>query len=384
MKIGVMLRHHKRQPGGIGTYTTNLLDCLLPMDRGVRYLLMYGGEEQMGDYAHHPNAEEVVLRSPSKLAWDQVAVPLAARRHHLDLVFNPKLSVPFLAPCKSVLVLHGADWFVFRENYPLLDRIYHRVFASLYCRRAEAIVSVSKDATGEIERALDVDPSKIETIYHGVGKSFGVVTDRSKLEGLRDRYDLPDRFLLYLGQIYPMKNVGRIIRAFGKIRGEIPQKLVIVGSPAPKSERDLAAIAECGLEDDVVLVGWVPDEDVPLFYNLADAFVFPSLYEGFGIPILEAMACGCPVITSDRGAPREVAGEAAILVDPTDEDRIAATIVRVLEDRALREDLVSRGLRRVEEFTWEACARRTLRLFRRVMRESGEDGGDPAREGLEA
>jgi glycosyltransferase involved in cell wall biosynthesis len=375
MRIGVMLRHLGTERGGIGRYTQSLVDKLLAIDTTNQYVMLYKDGDLLGSYSGFPNAEERVLSGSSHLIWDQEAVPRFAWAQKFDLLFNPKLSVPLFAPCKTVLVLHGADWFAVPEMYSFHYQVYHKVAATLYSRKADAIVVASQDAADKIQQFVKAARGKTVAIHHGVSEEFRPIDDRGYLDDVRQRYGLPERFILYLGKIYPMKNVARIIRAYARLRNEIPHKLVIAGSPSWKSEGELAPIHELGLDKDVLVTGWVPDGALPAFYNLADLFVFPSLYEGFGIPLLEAMACGCPVVTSTAGACPEVVGGAAVLVDPTDVEAIARATRNLLTEPTRAQDLVAKGLRRARMFSWEASARRTLELFERV---AGEASGHPA------
>jgi glycosyltransferase involved in cell wall biosynthesis len=204
---------------------------------------------------------------------------------------------------------------------------------------------------------LRVDPGKIRTIQHGVSDHFKPTKDEEVLAWVRQKYHLPDSFILYVGQIYPMKNVGGIVRAFSSVHKRLPHKLVLVGNPGPKSNGDLALIDKLQLQDDVILTGWVPDEHLPAMYSLADLFVFPSFYEGFGIPLLEAMACGCPIVTSNVETPVEVVDNAAILVDPHDVNSIAEGIYEGLNNEGLRQDLIQKGFKRAKNFSWEESAK---------------------------
>ena len=356
-----MLRHLGRQPGGTGTYTDKMLESILTADGVNEYVLLYDTRERLGSYAQFPNVTEVAVRCPSKLLWDQIVVPWLARRHDLDVIFNLKMSIPLLAPCPTMYVTHGADWFVMPEQYPFLDQLYVRLFARLYWRRAARIVSVSADATRRLAALMDAnDAAKLITIHHGVEARFSEPRDLQAVRGLRERYGLTAPFVLYLGQIYPMKNVGRLIRAFAQLRERVPHELVVVGKPSPRCAAELALIGELGLRDRVRCLGWVPNDDVPLFYQAADLLAFPSLYEGFGIPIIEAMAAGCPVVTSTAGACPEVAGDAAVLVDPLDVNAIATAIYRGLTDSQLRDTLRERGHARANKFSWEVAARKTI------------------------
>lgn len=364
MRIGLMLRHQGRQPGGTGTYTNMMVRHMLALDGRNDYVLLYDDASQLASYPRNANVRELVIPSHSRLVWDQIIVPWIARRERLDVIFNPKLSVPLLAPCPALFVQHGADWFVMPRQYPWHDRLYFTLFAPLYWRKAACIVTVSKDAERRLASLMDRrTAAKLATVHHGVDRRFEPIRDAGALAAFRKKHSIDFPYVLYLGQIYPMKNVGNLIRAFAKLRDRIPHRLLIVGKPLVKAGKDLGLIEQLGLGDRVSCLGWVPDEDVPLFYSAAELFAFPSIYEGFGIPIIEAMACGCPVLTSTGGACPEVAGDAALLVDPLDVDAIAAGLHRGLTDPALRTALRARGLQRAREFTWEKSARQTIDLI---------------------
>jgi glycosyltransferase involved in cell wall biosynthesis len=360
LRIGIMLRHLDQHGGGVKVYTQNVVRHLLGEDRKNRYVLLYHDPSLLGSFGAHSHVEERVLRMPSKLLWDQVAVPVAARRERLDVVFNPKFSVPLAGTTPSVLVLQGSDWFVMPWGSSRLDRLNHQLLVPGFCRRAAAIIVVSHNIKNDLVRYLGVDPRKIRVVYYGLSTLFRPVRDPERLESARRRYGLPERFLLYVGQIYPAKNFGGILRAFARLRSRLPHKLVVAGEPRSDYEKELALIDELGLREDVRFTGWVSQEELPALYSLADVFVFPSLYEGFGIPLLEAMACACPIVTASVGSPPEVTDGAAVLVDPRDVEAIAEAVLRVVSEPALRARLVERGLERAHAFTWERCARQTL------------------------
>jgi len=357
-----MLRHFDH-PGGIGVYTRNLVDHLLKIDRDNRYVLIYNDSKYLGLHGSHPNVEELVLSVQSKLLWDQIGVPWIAYQRGLDILFNPKMSVPLIGPCKKVFQFAGADWIVLPKIYKWHDRVYHRIFAPLYCSAADAVISISKDATRHIEKRMPFITDKLNLIYLGISSDFKKVSNHDVLRNVREKYNLPERFILFVGQFYPMKNLGRLITAFSLLIKRWPIKMIMVGKPRWGYASDLDLIKTYGLEKDVFLTGWVPDEDLPALYSLADLFAFPSLYEGFGIPLLEAMACGCPIVTSRAGSPPEVVEDAAVLVDPMDPKSIEEGLYKALTDNKLRRELTQKGFERVKSFSWESCAKETLTLF---------------------
>lgn len=364
MKIGVMLRSIG-DPGGITVYSENLLDALLRLDDHNTYTLLYRREEDLGRYADVPNVEEVVLRAPGKLLWDQVVVPLYARRHRLDLLFHPKLTVPLVTACDTVVAMHGAEQFAVPEVFKWHDRLYFTLANPLYCRAASAVIVMTEKGADDVVRYMGADPARVHMIHESYNEDCRPMSD-DEARRRTAAYDLPEPFVLFVGGITPLKNFGNLLRAYRGIRDEVPHHLVAAGFKRWKYSEDLALIGKLGLEDRVRFLGFVPDEDLPALYNRAEAFAMPSLYEGFGMPVLEAMACGCPVVTTNTGCSPEVAGDAALLVDPHDPGDIAAGIRRVLTDPSLREELVERGFRRAGQFSWERCARETLDLFEQL------------------
>ena len=361
MRIGVMLRH-LGEPGGIGVYTTNVLNALFAVDRENQYVALYPDARFLGSYSRFPNVQEQVLRAPNKLWWDQISVPCFARARALDVIYNPKLSVPLWTRCRTVLVMHGADQLAVPHGFKWADRLYFTVANRVYCRRATGIIATTRRGARDIAAYMGANPRKIRVVNMAYNERCRVL-QHEDLERVKKRYALPDHFVLFVGGLEPKKNVRNVILAYDHIRSAFPHRLVFVGFARWKYSQDLKLLDRLKLREHVMFTGFVPDEDLPAVYNLADLFLFPSLYEGFGMPVLEAMACGCPVVTTTTGCSPEVAGEAAILVDPYDVEAIAAAAQRVLSDAVLRTQLVARGLARVRQFSWERCAIETLTVF---------------------
>jgi glycosyltransferase involved in cell wall biosynthesis len=364
MKIAVMLRHYDQHEGGVKVYTHTIMPRLLRLGQEHEFLLLYKNRRRLGTFADFPNVKEMVCPLPTRSLWDQVGVPWIAHKEKVDVIFNTKFAIPLFSRAKKVFVLHGSEMFVLPEAFPWLDRLYVTNVMPVYCRKADAFIAVSSAVARDAVEHAHVDPNKIVTVHYGFEHhAFRVIKEERVCKDVRDRYNLPNQFVLWVGQIDPRKNVPRLLRAFARIKDQVPHHLVICGEKTPGGKHDTDEIDRLGIRDRVRFPGWVFHDDLPALYNLADLFVLPSLYEGFGIPLIEAMACGCPVITSKTASPPEVTKGAAILVDPLSVDDIAAGMLRVLLNPSLQKEMVEKGLRRAEEFSWDKCARSVLQVL---------------------
>ena len=365
MRIGIMLRSLDEQ-GGIGVYTRYLTEELLDIDRDNQYVLFYRNSSHLGRFAHFNNVSERLIKAPNKAFWDQVAIPYACWKERVDVIFHPKFSVPLLAPCKTVMVVHGADWFIpeYARFYSRLDVAYIKAMLPLYCRRAAVVLSVSQLTTDHFNRILRLPPGKMRTVYFGPGKQFKRVNDPAALEKVKLKYNLPDRFILTLSKHGGggRKNIEGILKAYQFVHGRIPHKLVIGGKDCVRFKQDYN-IPEHGYGADIVFPDWIDQSELPAFYSLADLYLYPSNLEAFPIPITEAMACGTPIVTSRVNGLEEIAGSAALLVNPDEPKEIADAIYRVVTLPGLRDELAAAGLKRSARFSWERCAKETLEIL---------------------
>lgn len=364
MNIGIMLRHYEQHKGGVKVYTKRLLPLLFTMGSQHRYVLMYQNPKLLGTYAEYANVEEVALRIPGTVAWDQLAAPWIARRHRVDLIFNPKFTVPLFTRAKTMFVLHGSEWFEIPEHFRRYDQLYFKTAVPVYCRSAAGFIAVSSAVKRDVVKHTRVKPDKVFAIDNGFDPTqFRQITDPAVKKAVRAKYKLPQRYILWTGQIESRKNIARLLRAFARIKDEFPHQLVLAGELRWSSSAELKVVEELGLADRVALPGWIDHTDLPALYAAADLFAFPSLYEGFGIPLIEAMACGCPIVTANTCAPPDVTAGAAQLVDPLDVDAIANAMRLVLRDPELRARMIGRGLQRCRDFSWEKNAREVLAAF---------------------
>jgi glycosyltransferase involved in cell wall biosynthesis len=362
------------EKGGIGVYSRNLVETLLDIDSRNEYLLLYRNPAHAGLYADRPNVTEHVLPAGNKAVWDQWTVPRACRRFAADLILHPKFTVPLLAQAQTVMVLHGADWFLpgAARFYGRLDRAYMRLFMPLYLRRCTVALSVSQLTTDDFVRIFRLPAGKVRTVYFGPARHFRRVTDPAALAAARARYRLPERFIFTLSKVGggERKNIRGVFEAFAQLQGRIPHKLVVGGKDLEEFRREYA-IPEDGWGRDVLFPGYIDQADLPAVYSASELYLYPSNQEAFPIPLTEAMACGTPIVTSRANGLEEIAGSAALFVDPQNSNEIAAAVRRVIADPELRERLVAEGLKRAQTFSWDACARQTLAILEEVVHRGG-------------
>ena len=376
MRIAIMLRTLDER-GGIAVYSANLVAALLETDGRHEYLLLYRNAAHVGRFGRRPNVEEQVLGGRSKAIWDQISVPRACRRHGANIVLHPKFTVPLAGRIPAVMVLHGADWFLPQaaKFYGRLDRLYMRIFMPLYLRRAAGVISVSKLTTEDFERIFRLPPGRITTVYFGPARHFRPISDPAVIQKVRRQYGLPARFILTLSKVggAERKNIRGVLEAYARLHGRVPQKLVVGGQGCDRFRTDYRIPAD-GWGRDVLFPGWLDQADLPAVYSASDLFLYPSNQEAFPIPITEAMTCGTPIVTSAANGLEELAGDAALLVDPENPEEVASAALSILNDPSLADRLRSPGLERSHLFSWGACARNTLAVLERVVASRGTRG----------
>lgn len=367
-----------RQGAGIGRYTRELVRALAELDRSRDYVLLAAtGGRRPPDESWPPNFQmRSVPLSDRALAilWHRLRLPLWVElvTGPVDIFHSPDFVLPPVRRARTMLTVHDLSFIRYPECTDAGLRAYLNQVVPRSVQRADLVLADSHSTKDDLVELLGVEPKKIEVVYPGVEERFCPIEDRALLEEVRKRYNLPPRFILGLGTLQPRKNFTRLIEAFADLRSfDVAQDrfaicdlhLVIAGGKGWLYEKIFAAVEQLGLEERVTFPGFVADEDLPALYNLADLFVFPSLYEGFGLPPLEAMACGTPVITSHASSLPEVVGEAGLMVEATDVEALAQAMQRVLEDNALREGMMARGWEQAKKFTWEAAASKLLNLY---------------------
>jgi glycosyltransferase involved in cell wall biosynthesis len=300
--------------------------------------------------------------------WFHVHVPRRIRAEHVTIYHAATSVAPLSVPCPLVMTVYDAILLMMRSQYGLAHRIYHRVFSVLAARRAAAIIVPSAAACTEVARVYRIAPDRLCVVPLGVSPRFRPVP-ASVREHVLARLGIRAPYVLFVGAEPPRKNLARLIEAFAQLRRSRPERrleLILAGPPQPEDPAVRGLVTRLGLTGDIRRIGWVSDEDLPALYSGAICLAYPSLAEGFGLPILEAMACGTSVLTSDGSSMAEIAGDAALLVDPLSTDAIAGGLRQLVDGGALIDELVARGRERVRAFTWERTAEATEQVYRRV------------------
>lgn len=371
LDISPFVHHH----AGLGRYAGELFAALQQVAPQNEYLGLYHATRAMPLEGEFANTK--TFRVPQSAKPWRMSVLLAYYAHqNMDRRLPPSEIfhatdhlLPPLKNSRSIFTIHDLIFRFFPEYHLPLNRWYLDLMLPKFLERADAVIAVSENTKRDVVRWTDIPAEKISVIYEGVNPHFHIIESRVALERVRAAYKLPSRFILFFSTIEPRKNLITLLDAYAELlkRDQNVVPLVVMGRKGWLYEKTLKHIDTLGLSQRVVLTDWVEGADVPGVINLADVFVFPSLYEGFGLTPLEAMACGTPVISSNASSLPEVVGEAGILVEPRDVGGFADAITRVLRDDALRQDLRARGLKQASRFGWQRAARETLAVYERVM-----------------
>jgi glycosyltransferase involved in cell wall biosynthesis len=359
------------RPGrtGVGYYTEHLLHHLMAQGPDDEVVIV---SNRPVDTSHPlpPRVRVSVSKGHlPRMAWMQTQAPRLLRRLQADVAHFTNGMVPLTQPIPTVVTIHDMSLTMYPRFHPMRRVVLNRPLVDLAARRADAIITVSQSAKRDIVRLYGIDPGRVHVVHEAAAPQFKPIRDLGELQRVRRRYELPDRFILYVGTIEPRKNLPKLIEGFARRRkrGELPHQLVCAG-PYGWLSRDIEDLIErLQIEDAVRFTGYVPFDDLPALYNLAEMFVFPSIYEGFGLPVIEAMACGTPVLTGNVPALAEVAGGAVEQVDRLDAESIGSAMVALARSRERRESLAALGVERARSFSWERAAQETLTVYRQAI-----------------
>jgi len=370
MKIAIDVR--KWRDYGIGTYVRNLVRHLARLDHETTYFLLcdHGDESTLRDLAE--NFVPIVETSRGYSVGEHVTIPRQLKRLGADLFHSPHYVLPLLNRTPSVVTIHDCIHLLFPQYLPNRMAIhYARFMLRQAVRRSTIVLTVSEASRADILRFYpETDPERVRVVPNAIDDAILTEPSQEEMARVKERYQIQGRFILYAGNIRPHKNLDRLIQAFGQLKpraGFEDVKLIIIGDEIQRYGSLRRHVETSGVRQDVRFFGFVPDSTLASLYRLADVFAFPSLYEGFGLPPLEAMACGTPVVTSRLSSLPEVVDEAALLVDPYDVAEIADSLERLLTDDELRQSLIERGRARASHFSWDRSVNAVLAVYREVL-----------------
>jgi glycosyltransferase involved in cell wall biosynthesis len=359
---------------GINWYIRNLLEHLPEVDPQIHYTVFLGEKDYPGVAGLDLRLSRLpTQRPPVRIFWEQVIQPWSVRNARLDLIHEPAFVGPQASTCPFVVTIHDLSFLTYPQNFPVLNRAYLRAFTRLSVRRARRIIAVSESTKRDLIRYYGVEPAKVDVVHNGVDPGFHPLP-AAKVAEFRRRRNLPDRFILFVGTLEPRKNVSRLIDAYALL-SEPRLPLMLLGGKGWFYDEIFARVRMLGLQGEVTFVGYVESDELPSWYNAATLFVYPSLYEGFGLPPLEAMACGTPVVASNTSSLPEVVGQAGLLVDPASSEALAAAMQRVLEQPELQAEMRSAGLAQAQSFSWEKTAASTVGCYQRALGSGAGSGG---------
>lgn len=364
MRIALNCLGPSRLKAGVGNYAVNLVTELSRLRPSHEFLVIVGQNQHQ--FASAPNVRfHSIGRWNShrilRVLWEQFIQPLVLWKHGADILHAVGFVLPVLKTTKQVVTVHDMTHFSHPENHAWARGLYMKRFIPLSIRRTDAVISVSHCTKRDILRFVPIKPQRIHVTYNAPHPRFRPLPREECAAGLKAKYGVEGPFILFVGTLEPRKNLLALVRAFSGLATN--HRLVIVGAKGWLYEPIFALVRKLRLTSRVLFMGYVPDDDLPLFYNAAAVFVYPSLYEGFGIPVIEAMACGVPVVTSNGSALVEVAGDAALLMDPTSVPSLMSAINEALTSGDLRARLRSAGLQRAAAFSSRALAEETLSVY---------------------
>jgi glycosyltransferase involved in cell wall biosynthesis len=388
-RIGIDARFYGPIGKGLGRYTQEIVDNIIEIDKENEYVIFLR-KENYDDFVcppASPGESNKIKKVLADIRWyslaEQVLMPYYIWKERIDLMHFPHFNVPILCPTKIIITIHDLILTKFPTARattlgPQLYRIKnlaYKLVIWLGVKRAKKILAVSKFTRNDIAKQFNVNPNKIVVTYEGVANLTRTLSVES--EKIIPDYNIAKPFLLYVGNAYPHKNLEGLIKVFKRIiekQGDM--QLVLVGKEDYFYNRIMKYAESVGLwskgdgKNKVIFPGFVPDEKLEVLYKKALAYIFPSFYEGFGIPPLEAMSRGCPVVSSNKTCMPEVLGDAAIYFNPEDENEMRSQIERIIKDGDLRADLIKRGYERVKKYSWQECARQTLEAYYEVLKKN--------------
>jgi glycosyltransferase involved in cell wall biosynthesis len=372
MKIAIDARMYGAEEcTGIGTYIKNLTDNLFQLDAETEYVLFL--REPAFSKFKEPNSRVKKIKVAAR--WytyaEQTILPFQFAKEKFDLIHYPHFNSPIFFPKKSVCTIHDLTPLSFpgHKMNSLIRRLGYKAVFNATVRKAAEIIAVSESTKRGIIEHFHLQPEKISVIYEGVDERFKIIENCDIINAIKNRFNITRPFIFFVGVWRSHKNIENLIRAFNllKSRDKIEHQLVLAGREDLHQTAVRAAINDSPYKNDILTPGYIKDDELPLLYNAADAFVLPSFIEGFGLIAIEAQACGCPVVSTNTASMPEVLADSALFFNPADCEEMAARIFQVLTDSALKQKLIQKGIENIKRFNWRKCSAETLKIYQEAM-----------------
>lgn len=375
VRIGINARYLQRPVTGIERYLLELTKNISKLDNKNKYILFFNQHLPIIKITDNDNFEYFITKHSTKrniqrIIWEEFFLFFELIKKKVDVFHGPSFVSPFFKSSKEIITIHDLTFLFFKEGYTLMNKLYFGLFLPKSIRKADIIIANSHSTKKDILKYYDIPEQKIKVVHLGIDPNFKKSYDPDELNSIKQKYKIPEKFFLFVGLLSPRKNIKNILEAFYLFKKEnnSNHKFVIVGKKGWLYSDIFQFIEENNLVDEIIFTDYVDEKDLSAIYSSATAFLFTSLYEGFGLPILEAMSCGCPVITSNLSSMPEVGGDAALYVNPYLVNEIKDAMNLLLENKELRQNLINKGHNQVKKFSWEKTARETLEIYRELSR----------------
>lgn len=372
MKIGINARYIQRKIiTGIENYIFNLILNLKKIDKKNNYYLFFEKDRQIPiEFSDNNNFKAIIPKFPTKnqterIVLNQFLLNSYIRKTRLDIFHEPFFTSPFFKNCPTIITIYDISNYIHPEFFNLKTKLYFNLLFPRSIKNSDCIITISNSSKKDMVNYLKIEPDKIEVVYAGLDKSFHKINSEDMLKKIKIKYNIFKDYILHVSFISPRKNLLNLITAFNIFKKNTKEyiQLVIAGGKGWNSKKVFELVKSLKLEKDIIFTDHVPKEDLIILYSNAILFIYPSIYEGFGLPTLEAMSCGCPVITSKLSSLPEVCGDAALYINPYDVEDMAASILNLTIDDSLKKLLIIKGFKNIKKFDWVKTATETLKIY---------------------
>ncbi|MBN1384727.1 MAG: glycosyltransferase family 4 protein [Elusimicrobia bacterium] len=374
MRIGINARYLQKETSGIINYLLNLILNLKKIDKESKYTLFFGNDKPIPAEVLGDNFRSDIPRMPTnsqimRVLWEHLYLPLTIKKLKIDIFHEPSFIAPVFKKCPTVITIYDLAFLYYPECFTRRNVMYFKAMLTGSINKADAIIAISENTKRDIINHFKVHPDKIKVIYGGVDSFFRIVSDAEKISHIKKKFNINRSYILNVSLISPRKNLISLLKSFKRLKEDknIDCQLVIAGEKGWRYKDIFKTVSSLNLDDSTVFTGCVSNEELLHLYNNAMLFAYPSLYEGFGLPVLEAMACGCPVVASNTSSIPEVCADAAMLVDPENIDDLTGAIYKMITEDSVKQVYKKKGLERIKCFLWKETAQETLYVYKKII-----------------